>query len=83
MPLGNIDNIDRLGQEMLALQDELDTLMDERGLSDEDMQNLKGPIDQISIDALLSEESAGDAFLKVVEELRKAVALLKIDGPAN
>jgi len=83
MPLENVAEINRLAEERLALQSELDTLMDQHNLSDKYRQNLKAPIEQIGTEALLSKEPADDALIKIVEELHKAVTLLKTNGPAN
>jgi len=77
MALDKLDDIDRLGQEMLTLQAELDEAMQD--LPEEKQQELKGPIDQLTIDALLSEKPCADAFLKIIERLRSTVAFLKTD----
>lgn len=75
-----LEKSDDIYEEMETLQDELNSLIVECGLSEEEEQKLKEPITQISVKALLSEESSEEAFLEVMEELRKAIAFLKPEG---
>ncbi len=74
-----IDRIDLLGEAMLILQDEFDKLLEQADLTEEQKNQLKDPIDQKSIDALLSEDPCKNAILEIIVMLKASIQRLKFE----
>jgi hypothetical protein len=71
----NENEIDRLSEEVLALNDALEVAME--GLSTAEKQSIKNPIDILAMKVMASGENSEEEFLRLIEMMQGTIAFLK------